>query len=147
MQNLWCLDPFFLPPYTRGERRKTIWSELESNPGPLTSQATALTTTPSLLGLKYQKDPETARYLVSEGPKGKPPLLLPHVAVAEDDAVGVDGLVGGREEGFHDGLEVLRPSGETLVLEGPEQTKKSKLEEGAVAGWSKASMGEINRGA
>ena len=47
------------------------------------------------------------------------------MAVAEDDAVGVDGLVGGREEGFHDGLEVLRPSGETLVLEGPEQTKKA----------------------
>ena len=33
----------FLPPYTRGE------SELESNPGPLTSQATTLTTRPWLL--------------------------------------------------------------------------------------------------
>ena len=31
------------------ERRKTIWSELESNPGPA-SRATALTTRPSLLG-------------------------------------------------------------------------------------------------
>ena len=30
---------FFLP-----EKRKTIWSELQSNPGPLPSQATALTT-------------------------------------------------------------------------------------------------------
>ena len=66
------------------------------------------------------------------------------MAVAEDDAVGVDGLVGGREEGLHDGLEVLRPSGEPLVLEGPEQTKKSKLEEGAVAKWSKALPGREN---
>ena len=40
--NLLCLDPFFLPPYTRWERRKTIWSELEWNPGPLALQATAL---------------------------------------------------------------------------------------------------------
>ena len=31
---------FFLPPYIQGERRKTIWSELESNPGPLSSQST-----------------------------------------------------------------------------------------------------------
>ena len=38
----------FLPPYTRGEK-KNIWSELESNPGPLASQATALTTRPWLL--------------------------------------------------------------------------------------------------
>ena len=40
----------FLPPYTRGE--ENIWSELESNPGPLASrpQATALTTRPWLLG-------------------------------------------------------------------------------------------------
>ena len=35
---------FFLLPYTQGERRKTIWCELESNPGPLASQATTLTT-------------------------------------------------------------------------------------------------------
>ena len=43
------MDPFFsslLIP----EERKTIWSELESNPGPLASQATALTTRPWLLG-------------------------------------------------------------------------------------------------
>ena len=33
----------FLPPYTQG-LKKNIWSELESNPGPLASQATALTT-------------------------------------------------------------------------------------------------------
>ena len=33
----------FLPPYTRGEK-KNILSELESNPGPLASQVTALTT-------------------------------------------------------------------------------------------------------
>ena len=39
----------FLPPYTRGEK-KNIWSELESNPGPLASQAAALTTKPWLLG-------------------------------------------------------------------------------------------------
>ena len=36
----------FLPPYTEGEKKK-IWSELESNPGPLDSQAT---TRPWLLG-------------------------------------------------------------------------------------------------
>ena len=40
----------FLPPFTRGEK-KNIWSELESNAGPLASQATALTTSPWLLGL------------------------------------------------------------------------------------------------
>ena len=34
--------------YLRGE--KTIWSELESNPDPLASQATTLTTRPRLLG-------------------------------------------------------------------------------------------------
>ena len=45
---------FFLPPYARGEK-KTLWSELESNPGPLASQAATLTTRPWLLGqsLKY----------------------------------------------------------------------------------------------
>ena len=32
---------FFLPPMP--EKRKTIWSELESNPGSLASQGTALT--------------------------------------------------------------------------------------------------------
>ena len=43
----------FLPPYTREE--KNIWSELESNLGPLASQSTALTTRPWLLGLhSYQ---------------------------------------------------------------------------------------------
>ena len=40
---------FFLLP-TPEERRKTIWSELELNPGPHASQATALTTRPCLLG-------------------------------------------------------------------------------------------------
>ena len=41
----------FLPQYTRG-KKKNIWSELESNPGPLAShsQTTALTTGPWLLG-------------------------------------------------------------------------------------------------
>ena len=48
--NLSCLDPFYsylLIP----EEKKNIWSELKSNPGPLASQATALTTRPWLLGL------------------------------------------------------------------------------------------------
>ena len=31
------------------ERRKTIWSKLESNPGPLASQVTTLTARPCLL--------------------------------------------------------------------------------------------------
>ena len=48
----------FLPPYTRGEK-KTIRSELESNPGPLASQGTTLTTKPWLLGPeKYNKKME-----------------------------------------------------------------------------------------
>ena len=34
------------------EEKKNFWSELESNPGPLASQATALTTRPWLLGLE-----------------------------------------------------------------------------------------------
>ena len=38
---------FLLPPLQ--EKRKTIWSELESTTGPLDSQATALTTGPCLL--------------------------------------------------------------------------------------------------
>ena len=49
-RNLSCLDQFntyLLIP----EERKNIWSELEPNPGPLASQATALTTRPWLLGL------------------------------------------------------------------------------------------------
>ena len=41
--------------------------------------------------------------------------------MAEDDSVGVDSLVGGRKEGFHDGLKVLRTSCETVILEGPEK--------------------------
>ena len=39
----------FLPPVP--EEIKNIWSELESNPGPIASQANALTTRPLLLGL------------------------------------------------------------------------------------------------
>ena len=39
----------FIPPYTLGERRKTTWSELELNSGPLASQATSVTTRPCLL--------------------------------------------------------------------------------------------------
>ena len=45
--NVWI--HFFLPPHTRGERRKTSCSELKSNPGALASQATALTTRPRAL--------------------------------------------------------------------------------------------------
>ena len=48
---------FFLP-LTPKERRKTIWSELESNQSPPASQATALTTRPCLLEqdiYKYHK--------------------------------------------------------------------------------------------
>ena len=43
------LDPCFQP-LMHLERWKTIWSELELNPGTLASQATALTTRPCLLG-------------------------------------------------------------------------------------------------
>ena len=52
------MDPFLLPLNTRGEGRKTIWSELESNPGPLAPLATALTATPFLLwrGQCFLKD-------------------------------------------------------------------------------------------
>ena len=46
--NLSCLDPFIS--YLLCPRRKTIGLELELNPGPLASQATALTTRPLLLG-------------------------------------------------------------------------------------------------
>ena len=38
--HIW-INLLFLPPMP--EKRKTIWSELESNPGPLASQGTALT--------------------------------------------------------------------------------------------------------
>ena len=44
---------FFLTPIA--EKRKTIWSELELNPGPLAPQATTLTTRPWLLGLQVLK--------------------------------------------------------------------------------------------
>ena len=37
------------------ERRKSIWFELESYPGPLASQATTLTTRPCLLGLRVPR--------------------------------------------------------------------------------------------
>ena len=53
MQLIMSGSILFLPPYTQGE--KTFWSELESNPGPLASQATALTTRPWLLGLNHVK--------------------------------------------------------------------------------------------
>ena len=42
------LTILFLPPYTRSEK-KNIWSELELNPGPFTSKATALYARPWLL--------------------------------------------------------------------------------------------------
>ena len=54
MQFIMSGSIFSLPPYTRGEKT-TIWSELESNPGPLASQATALTNRPLLLGQKMCK--------------------------------------------------------------------------------------------
>ena len=44
-----CLDPFYSY-HLIPEERKTFWSELESNPGPLASQGTALTIRPWLLG-------------------------------------------------------------------------------------------------
>ena len=47
--NLSSLDPFIFPALLT-EKRKTIWSELESNPVPHASQATDLTTRPCLLG-------------------------------------------------------------------------------------------------
>ena len=46
---------FFLSPMAE-ERRKTIWYELEANPGPLASQGIALTTRPCLFGHLYQVD-------------------------------------------------------------------------------------------
>ena len=51
--NLSYLGPFYSYLLMAKERRKTIWSELESNPIPLASQASALNTRPWLLGLKY----------------------------------------------------------------------------------------------
>ena len=45
---------YFVLPAMPEERRKTIWSELESNPGPLASQATALTIRPCLRGFDHQ---------------------------------------------------------------------------------------------
>ena len=50
-RNLSRLDPFCsYHPYTRGERLKNIWSDLELNPGSLASQATTLSTRPYFLG-------------------------------------------------------------------------------------------------
>ena len=50
----------FLPPYTQGEK-KNICSELESNPDPLASKATAITSKPWLLGQ------EPKRYKTNDG--------------------------------------------------------------------------------
>ena len=41
----------FIPTSLYPRREENIWSELESNPGPLVALATALTTRPWLLGL------------------------------------------------------------------------------------------------
>ena len=41
----------FIPTSLYLRRENPIWSELESNPGPLASQATTLATRPWLLGL------------------------------------------------------------------------------------------------
>ena len=49
MQFITSASILFLPPYTRGEKKKTFWSGLESNPDPLASQATTLATKPWLL--------------------------------------------------------------------------------------------------
>ena len=52
-RNLLCLDPFYsylLIP----EKRKTIWSELELNPGPFASPEAAQTTRPRFFGLTHQ---------------------------------------------------------------------------------------------
>ena len=46
------------------EKIKTIWSELESNPGPFASQATSLITKPCLLGLPKRKVIATGLRLV-----------------------------------------------------------------------------------
>ena len=51
-RNLSCVDPFYSYLLILKER-KNIWSELESNPGPLATQATTLTTRPWLLGLVF----------------------------------------------------------------------------------------------
>ena len=45
----------FIPTTLYPRREKTFWSELESNPGPLASQATTLTTRPWLLGQRSSK--------------------------------------------------------------------------------------------
>ena len=44
----------FIPTSLYPRRRKSIWSELELNPGPLASEATALTTRPWLLGQVWE---------------------------------------------------------------------------------------------
>ena len=46
-RNLSCLDPVYSYLLIPEERRKTFDLSIESNPGPLASQATALTTGPS----------------------------------------------------------------------------------------------------
>ena len=43
----------FIPSSLSPRREKNVWSELESNPGPLASQVTALITRPLLLGPVY----------------------------------------------------------------------------------------------
>ena len=45
----------FIPTSLYPRREKTIWSELELKPGPLASQATALTTRPLLLGQEVER--------------------------------------------------------------------------------------------
>ena len=47
-----CVWIHFIPSYARGEK-KNIWAELESNPVPLATQVTALTTRPWLLKLDW----------------------------------------------------------------------------------------------
>ena len=64
--NLLLLDPFNLPSsYARGE--KPFGLELESNPGPLASQATTLSTRPCLLGLPRNSIYEAKRGIFYQG--------------------------------------------------------------------------------
>jgi hypothetical protein len=59
--------------------------------------------------------------LISQRSESKSSLFLPHVTVAEDDPVRVDGLVGRRKEGRHDGLQVLGSTRESVIFESSEK--------------------------
>ncbi len=59
--------------------------------------------------------------MISKRSESKSSLFLPHVTVAEDDPVRVDGLVGRRKEGRHDGLQVLGSARESVIFESSEK--------------------------